>query len=77
MRVQRQPVRLVQEAQRTQVVDAEDMVGVGVCIEHGIQVANVLANRLLAEIRRRIDENGMSVVFHQHRRPGAAVMRVA
>jgi hypothetical protein len=76
-RVERQPSRLVAVAERAQIVDAENMVGVRVGVKHRIHARDALANRLRIEIGRGIDEHHLARVLEHHRRPGAAVVRIA
>ena len=49
----------VAEAQWAQVIHAEDVVGVSVSVEDGVDVAYLLAESLAAEIRASIDHDGL------------------
>src|SRR5207302_2652985 len=72
MRVKRNLVR-VAEAQRTNIIKPQHVVGVGVSIEDGIQPLHPFANGLLAKIRRGIDEHASLCILEHDRGPGAAV----
>ena len=48
------------EAQGAEVVHAEDVVGVAVGIEHGVEVAEVLADRLGVEVGTGVDQDVVS-----------------
>src|SRR6516164_3817539 len=63
-------------AERAKVVDAEDVVGVGVSVEHGVDLADALADGLLAEVGRSVDKDHLSTEFEEDGRAGAAVVRV-
>ena len=47
------------KAQRTQIVEAEDVVGVRMGVEDGVDVADAEAQRLLAEVRAGVDKDTM------------------
>ncbi len=65
------------EAERAQIVHAEDMVGVSVGVEDGINVAQAFANGLRVEVRAGVDEDGAAVVVDADGGAGAAVAWVA
>src|SRR5206468_640089 len=71
-----QPVWLMQKAERTQVVDPEEVVGVSMGVQHRIQAADIFADCLFAEIRRGIDQNRAAAVFNEYGWPGAPVARI-
>src|ERR1700722_4224989 len=71
--VKRHLAWLMQIRQRTQIVDAEDVIGVSMGIEHGIELLDIFAQRLLAKIRSGIDEHVPPGIAEQHRRTSAAV----
>ncbi len=58
---------LLPEIERAHVVQAHDVVGVGVGEEHRIQMVDARAQRLSAEIRRGVDEHVAPLVAHQDR----------
>jgi hypothetical protein len=47
------------EAQRAQIVEAEDMVGMRVRVEDGIHMPDFLAQGLLAKVRSGIDQDSL------------------
>src|SRR6267154_2632414 len=64
------------EAEWSHVVKPKNMVGMSVRIKDGVKPFDVLAKRLLTEIRRSIDEDRVAVELYQNRRTGAPVMRI-
>ena len=70
-------VVLTVKAERAQVVEAHDVVGVPVGVEDGIDVADILAQGLGVEVRAGVDEDGAVVVGESDGRAGAAVARVS
>jgi hypothetical protein len=74
--IERHPAGSVEKRQRAQVVDSENMVGVGVGVEHGIELSHVFAQRLFAKIGSAVDHHMASVVAEEDRRTGAAVARI-
>src|SRR5882762_1982002 len=67
--------------QRSQVVDSEDVVGVGVGVEHGIKLGDLLAQRLFAKVRRGVDQDMAGIVVRitvadHHRGTRSAVARI-
>src|SRR6266403_6242026 len=67
--------------QRSQVVDSEDVVGVRVSVEHGIELSDLLAQRLFAKVRRGVDQDMAGIVVRitvadHHRGTCSAVARV-
>src|ERR1019366_7318082 len=80
-RIKGQLTRLVTIGQRPQVVDSEDVVGVSVRIEDGIEVRDLFAQRLLAKVRRAVDHDVAGIVLRitvadQHGRASAPVVRI-
>src|SRR6476469_1258709 len=63
MRIQRY-LSFALEAERTHVVQSQDMVSVGMRVQDGVNAFDALANGLLAEIRRGIDQHGVAVILH-------------
>ena len=47
------------KAQRPQIVEAENMVGMGVRVEDSIHMPDLFAQSLVAEVRTRIDQDRM------------------
>src|SRR5438067_11411351 len=64
------------EAERTQIVNAQDMVGVSVRVEYGVDATNLFTNRLLAEVGCAVNQNRTVVVFNEERGTRAAVTRI-
>src|SRR5208283_4031152 len=64
------------KAERPDIVQPKNMVGVAVGVKHGINFLDALANGLLAEIRCSVDKYRTSVPLHHHRGTRAAVVRV-
>ena len=54
---------LAHEHQAAQIVDAVRMVGVGVRVEHAVNVLDASRQQLLARVGRGIDENGGAAPF--------------
>src|SRR5262249_23435553 len=52
------------EADRADIVETQDMVGMGVRVENGVKPRNLFSQGLLTEIRSRIDQDGAAVVLH-------------
>src|SRR5438132_4278631 len=74
--VERQLARFMAKTQRPQVVDSENVIGVGVSVEHGIKMGDALADCLLVKIRCAVDEHHATVVFNQNRRSSTAVVGI-
>ena len=64
------------KAERPHVVEPENVVGVAVGVKHRVDLANALADGLLAKVGRGVDEHGVPVPLHHDRGPRAAVMRI-
>src|SRR5947199_3949766 len=52
------------------------MISMSMGVEHRIQRADVLANRLLAKVRSGIDYYGAAAVFNEYRRARSFIARV-
>src|SRR5437764_68020 len=52
------------------------MISMSMGVEHRIERADVLANRLLAKVRRSVDNYRPPVVFNQYRRARSLVTRI-
>src|SRR5215470_4167067 len=74
-RVERNLLRAA-EAQRPYVVQPENMIRVRMGVNDCIQAADPLADSLLAEIRRGIDEHATLRILQHDRRPGTIVARI-
>src|SRR5271157_1445915 len=64
------------EAERPDVVQPENVIGVAVRVEYGVDLPDALTDGLLAEVRRGVNEDGVSVPLHHHRGTRAAIVRV-
>jgi len=67
----------VVEAERTEVVHAEDMVGVAVGIEDGVEAADAFANRLRVEVGAGVDDDIVAIPGYEDGGTGAAVAGVS
>ena len=65
------------EAERAEVIHAEDVVGVVVGVEDGVDTAEALAEGLRVEVGAGVDEDGVVVVLDTDGRAGAPVAWVA
>src|SRR6185437_15328757 len=63
----------VAEGEGAEVVHAEDVVGVTVGVEHGVEMLEVLADGLVVEVLAGVDEEVTVVVGKQDRRARASV----
>src|SRR5205085_7462505 len=66
----------VPEVQGAYVVEAEDVVGVAVRYENGVEALDVLTEGLLSKIGRRVDEHHLAFVLDEHGDAQALVARV-
>ena len=57
----------VEEMKSAQVINAIDVVSVGMAEKYGIDAANLLAQSLRSQVGGRIDQNGMIVITNQQR----------
>ena len=64
------------EAEGAEVVEAEDVVGVRVGVEDGVDAGEVLAECLRVEVGAGVDEDGFVLVLDENGGAGAAVMGV-
>ena len=55
------------------LVESEDVIGMAVGVEYGVETAHVFAERLLTKVGSGINENGVLVVFEQDGGPSAPV----
>src|SRR5260370_20167606 len=74
--VKRKLVRFMLVAQGPQVVDAQNVVGVSVSVEHGVYPLDSLANSLRVEIGSGVDQNNLAAILNHYGRPSAAVVRI-
>ena len=58
--------RAVTKIQRANVVEAEDMIRMTMCDQHGIQALQAESQRLLAKVAGSIDDNRLTGMFNQH-----------
>ena len=63
MRIERD-LSFALEAERPYVVKPQNMVGMSMRVQDCVDALDVLANGLLAEIRRGVDQHGVAVVLH-------------
>ena len=68
---------LAAEAERAQVVEAQDVVGVAVGVEDGVDAPDFFAQGLRVEVRAGVDEDGVAVVVDADGGACAAVVRIA
>jgi hypothetical protein len=64
----------IAERERAQIVHAENVVGVVVCVEDGVDPGETLADGLRVEVRAGVDEDRVAVVVESNRRTCAAVL---
>lgn len=62
--------------ERTNVVEAKNVVGVGVSVENGVEAIDILTQGLMAEIGRGVDDDVAAAVGKQYGRTSALVARV-
>jgi hypothetical protein len=65
----------VVEGEGAEAVHAEDVVGVAVSVEDGVDAAEVLADGLGVKVGAGVDEDVVVVVANQYRRPRATILR--
>lgn len=65
------------EAEGAQVVEAEDVIGVTVGVEYGVDVTDVFADGLRVEVGAGVDEDGVVVVVEADGGAGSAIARVS
>src|SRR5215469_1126955 len=68
--------RLLFGIKRANVVEAENVVGVGVCVENRVEMSNASAQGLLAEVRGSVDDDVAAIVREQHRGARALVVQI-
>lgn len=59
-----------------QLVDAMDVIGMGVGIEHGVDVKNPMGECLLSQIRAAVDQEDLAVYLKQARRAQAFIFGI-
>ena len=64
------------KAQGAEVVHAQDVVGVAVGVEDGVEAAEALAHRLGVEVWAGVDDDVVALPGDKDRGTGAAVMRI-
>src|SRR5262249_23375184 len=69
-------VPLLQVVEAPDVVQAKDMIGVGVGEQHRIDAAKVVADRLLPQLGRRVDQQGALPLLYYNGAPGPLVTPV-
>jgi hypothetical protein len=62
--------------QWAQIIDAQDVIGVCMGIKHGIELGNLFAQGLFAEVGRGVDQYIPIVVADHYRRASAPVARI-
>ena len=65
------------EREWAEIVHAEDVVGVGVRVENGVEAGDMFAESLGVEVGSGVDEHGVAGVFNEDGRAGTAVVRVS
>ena len=69
-------IALCVKAERPQIVESHDVVGVAVGVEHGVDAADVFAQGLRMKVRAGVDQDRVAFVGEPDRRSGAPVARV-
>jgi hypothetical protein len=64
------------KAEGPQIVDAENVVRMGVGLEHGIDPGDVFANRLLAKVGGGVNQNDLAAKLEQDGWPRAAIVGI-
>jgi hypothetical protein len=59
-----------------QIVDAVDMIGMGMGVKHGIDMAQAFAQGLLAKIGGGVDDDLLIAMSNQHTAAGSPVTRI-
>lgn len=61
------------KAERPQIVEAEDVIGVAVGVKNSVYVSDILADGLCMEVRAGIDQDNVTVIGKAQRGTGTAV----
>src|SRR5205807_125396 len=72
-RVKREPVWSMLVAQRPQIVDAQNVVGVGVSVEYGVYPLDSLAKSLRVGVGCGVDQNTLAAILCHYGRPSVGV----
>ncbi len=70
-------LRALHKVERAQIIQAQDVVGVGVGVENGVDMLDAVMECLVAEIRTAIDENSFFAQAKENRRTQPFVPRIA
>jgi len=54
------------KVQRSNIVEAEDVISVAMCHQHGVEVFQAMTQGLLAKISRGVNNYGLAGVFDQN-----------
>src|SRR6185437_3714484 len=68
--------RAAVKGERAQIIHAENVVGMRMRVEDSINVANVLAQRLLPKVLPGVDDDGVPAPLHRNRWARAGVARI-
>lgn len=69
-------IMLVVEAERPEIIESHDVIGVTVGVDDCVDTADVFAQGLSVKVRAGVDQDGVGVVLKAYRGPGAAIARV-
>jgi hypothetical protein len=64
------------KVQRSNIIEAENVISVAMCHQHGVEVSQPTTQGLLAKISRSVNDYGLAGVFDQNRNPQTLVARV-
>src|SRR5579871_3249367 len=64
------------ESERAQVVEPQNVVGMRMGIEHGVEPADLFTDSLGTKIGGGVDDDDMTVILEHDRRAGTAVVRI-
>src|SRR2546428_1120582 len=68
--------RAMTKVERTNVVEAKDVVGMTVRDQHGVEMLQTITQSLLAKVSRGIDDHGLPGMFDQYRDAQPLIPRI-
>ena len=71
-----EPQRAMTKIQRSDIVEAEDVIGVTVSHQHSVEMLQPLSQGLLAKVSRGINDDGLAGVFDEDRYAQALITRI-